>query len=297
MKKRIGRYLVEITNPDKILLPKKITKGALIEYYDKIAEHMIPYMKNRALIMHRFPDGLEGESFYQKDASAYFPTWIKTVLIPKEGGYNNSVVCQNHATLVYLANQACITPHLWLSRIDKLHFPDRLIFDFDPAGDDFSTVRFLALALKELLDTLGLIAFVMTSGSRGLHVIVPLSRTLEFKQVKAFATCCAEILVHAYPEKATLEIRKEKRGERVFIDTLRNHYGATSVAPFAIRAKRGAPIATPLHWYEIDDASLSPQKYTITNIFKRLKALDDPWKELLTLRQSLKKPMKKITGA
>lgn len=210
MKKKYGKYEVEITHPDKVLLPKGITKGDLIDYYDKIADQMVPYCKDRALMMHRFPEGLEGESFYQKDASAYFPDWIKRAKIPKEGGFNSMVVCQNRATLVYLANQACITPHLWLSRIDKLHNPDRLIFDFDPSGDDFSLVQFVALAMKDLLDSLGLTSFVMTTGSRGVHIIIPLNRRLEFKTVRDFAQQCAQEIIKAHPNKATMEIRKEK---------------------------------------------------------------------------------------
>ncbi len=288
MKRKYGRYSVEITNPEKVLLPPAITKLNIIDYYDNIANRMVPYLKNRALMMHRFPDGLSGESFYQKDVSAYFPEWITTARVPKTGGYNTMVVCQNRATLVYLANQACITPHTWLSRIDKLKYPDRLIFDLDPSDEDFNKVRFIALALKELLDSLGLISFVMTSGSRGLHIIIPISRTLRFKQVKEFATHCARLLVEAYPDTATLEFKKEKRGDRVFIDTMRNQYGATSVAPFALRAKPGAPVATPLHWQEIQNPKLSPQTYTITNLFKRLESIEDPWHQLLRIRQSLK---------
>ncbi len=296
-----GRYSVTLSNTDKILLPPKITKGDIIDYYAKIADTMVPYVKNRPLMMHRFPEGLKGESFYQKDASAYFPAWIKRAQIPKEGGYNDYVVCQNPATLIYLANQACITPHIWLSRIDKLNFPDRLIFDLDPSGDDFDRVRTMALALKELFDRLELISFVMTTGSRGLHVIVPLDRKLDFKSVKEFAHSCALHLVHAFPDKATLEIRKEKRGDKVFIDTLRNQYGSTAVAPFAIRAKAGAPVATPLHWREVEDRTLSPQKFNIDNLFNRLEnieaqKIEDPWKDLLKMRQSLKRAITKLAG-
>lgn len=278
---KIGRYTVELTHTDKLLLPPKISKGDILSYYEKIADIMVPYLKNRALMMHRFPEGLKGESFYQKDASAYFPSWIKRAEIPKEGGYNHYVVCQNKATLVYLANQACITPHIWLSRIDKLHYPDRLIFDLDASAENFNNIRLMALALRDILASAGLVSFVMTTGSRGLHVIVPLDRKLEFKAVKEFATLCAHRLLEAYPQKTTLEIRKEKRGDKIFIDTLRNQYGATAVAPYAIRARPGAPVATPLHWHELEDKKLTSQTYTINNIFDRLSKIDDPWKDFL----------------
>lgn len=294
MKKTYGRYTVTITHPEKVLLPSTITKGDIIEYYDKIADRMVPYLKNRPLMMHRFPDGLSGESFYQKDASDYFPAWIKRAQVPKEGGFNDFVVCQNRATLVYLANQACITPHIWLSRIDTLHYPDRLIFDLDPSGEDFTPIKTLALSLKSILDSLGLIAFVMTTGSRGVHIIIPLNRAAEFKEVRSFALQCAHILLKEHPELATLEIRKEKRGDKVFIDTLRNQYAATAVAPYAIRAIPGAPIATPLHWHELEDAKLGPQTFNVGNVFKRLESIDDPWEELLKAKQSLIKAKSKL---
>lgn len=287
-----GPYTVALTHTDKIMLPDTITKGDIITYYDKISDAMVPYMKNRALMMHRYPEGLKGEFFYQKEAGSYFPSWIKRARIPKEGGFVNYVVCQNGATLVYLANQDVITPHLWLSRIDKLYFPDRLIFDLDPSDEDFTDVRFIALALKKLFDALNLTTFVMTTGSRGLHVHVPLDRKRNFKEVKKFAKDCAMHILQAFPSKATLEIRKEKRGTKIFIDTLRNEYGATAVAPYGIRAKAGAPVATPLAWDEVEDKNLSPQKYTINNIFKRLDKIEDPWKDYLKTRQSLTRAIK-----
>lgn len=280
------RHTIALTNIDKVLLPPNITKGNIISYYDMIADTMLPYLKDRALMMQRFPEGLSGEMFYQKDASDYFPDWIKRAKIPKVGGYNNFVVCQNAATLIYLANLACITPHLWLSRIDKLHFPDRLIFDLDPSGS-FDEVRFIALTIKKLFDVLQLTTYVMTTGSRGLHVIIPIDRRHDFHAVKNFAHACAMKVIEAFPDKATLEIRKEKRGKKVFIDILRNQYGSTAVAPYAIRARPKAPVATPLHWDEVEDKSLSPQKYTISNIGKRLKSIKDPWQDFFKTRQSL----------
>ena len=297
MKVSIGSHTVDITHPDKLLLPPAITKGDLIHYYDKIADRMLPYLKDRPLMMHRFPEGLSGESFYQKDISTYFPSWIKTCTVPKKGGFNTFVLCQNRATLVYLANQACITPHLWLARCDKLTLPDRMIFDLDPpklTEETFATIRFLALHLKELLASVGLRSFTMTTGSRGLHIIVPLNRTVPFPQVKACADLCAQIIIHQYGEKATQELRKEKRKERIFIDTLRNQYGATAVAPYAVRAKEGAPVATPLQWAELEAGPLSPTQFTISTLFERFETTEDPWADFFTTRQTLTNPVKKL---
>lgn len=289
MNKRYGRYIVPITHPDKLLLGS-YTKNDLIEYYETISSYMIPYLKDHPLMMHRFPEGLHGESFYQKDASDYFPNWIKRVPIEKKDGEYRAVVCQNTATLVYLANQGCITPHLWLSRIDKLSIPDRIIFDLDPSDEDFSKVRLIALALKKLLDSLGLESFVMTSGSRGLHIYIPLKRTAAFHTTKEFAHACAQKIILTHQEKATLELRKDKRDGKVFIDYLRNQQGATSVAPYSVRALIDAPVATPLYWHEVEDKSLDPQKYTIANIFKRLSSIKDPWESFFQKKQTIRGP-------
>ena len=288
--KRSGRYIIKTSSEDKILFPKSgITKGELIDYYEEIAPIMLPYIKNRPLTMHRFPDGIGHEGFYQKDASDYFPDWIKRAPIEKkEGGITEYVVCQNAATLVYLANQGCITPHVWLSKVDKLDVPDRMIFDLDPTEDDFSAVKKGAQLLKELLDSLGLPSVVMTTGSRGLHVLVPLKRTTPFDVVREYALTIAQHLVVLHPEQFTVQLRKEKRESKLFIDYLRNASTATSVAPYAVRAKEGAPVATPLFWHELGRISTA-QAYTIKNIFRRLGKQDDPWNGVMKSAVSLKK--------
>ncbi len=288
-----GKYEVTLSNLDKPLIGT-LTKGDLIAYYAKIAPLMVPYLKDHPLMMLRFPEGIKEESFYQKDISAYFPEWIQRVRIEKTGGFYHAVVCQNQATLVYLANQACITPHLWLSRYDKLDTPDRIIFDLDPAGHDFSQVRKVALTLKKVFDLLELTSFVMTTGSKGLHIYIPLRRSADFDATKEFAQLCAKIVIQEHPELATLEIRKDKRDHKVFIDTLRNQKGATAVAPYAVRAILHGPIATPLTWKEVEDSTLDPQKYTMENIFKRLASQNDPWKDFFKKGQSITKALKML---
>lgn len=273
-----GKIIVEITHPEKVLFPNGTTKGDLIDYYNTIAPWMIPYVEDRPLMMQRFPDGINGESFYQKDASAYFPSWIKQVEVPKIGGYNNYVVCQNQATLVYLANQACITPHVWLSKVDKLDYPDEMIFDLDPSeGATFRMVCEIALSLKKLLEEIGLHPYVKTTGSHGLHVTIPLDQTHTFDEVKAFAQACARLIIEREPKLATLEIRKAKRAGKIFIDTLRNQYAATAVAPYAVRPHPAAPVATPLFWDELSNKKLTAQSFTIKNIFARLKSESNAW--------------------
>ncbi|PKN03191.1 ATP-dependent DNA ligase, partial [Candidatus Dependentiae bacterium HGW-Dependentiae-1] len=225
------------------------------------------------------------------------PAWITREPIAKQdGGVVNYVVCNNAATLVYLANQLSLTQHIWLSRIDKLNDPDKLIFDLDPSAKkiDFSLVRTKAKQIKTVLEELGLVPFVMTTGSRGLHVVVPLKRTHDFDTVRAFARDVAEYLVRQDPKNLTIEMRKEKRGTKIFIDYLRNAYGQTGVAPYSVRAKEGAPVATPISWPEIDKSSLRSDCYTIKNIFARLETVGDPWQGMHRSARSLTSAQKKI---
>ena len=269
---------IELSNLDKVLFPDDgFTKSEVIGYYRRIAETALPYYRDRPLSLQRFPDGIAEEGFYQKDLPGYFPDWIDRVDLPKEGGRITHMIAGDTASLIYIANQGCITPHLALARRDRPEHPDRLIFDLDPSDDDFPKVRQAALRLKELLDALELPAFVMTTGSRGLHVVVPLDRSADFDAARGFARDLAGRLADSYPDALTVEQRKKKRGNRVFIDYLRNAYGQTAVAPYALRARDGAPVATPLTWKEAAARGLGPRRYTLKNIFRRLAQRDDPW--------------------
>jgi bifunctional non-homologous end joining protein LigD len=291
----LGQYTVELSNQDKVFFPDTgLTKGDLTAYYQRIADTMLPHLKDRPVTMHRFPDGIDGDDFYQQQISDYFPEWIERVTVEKEGGNVTHVVCNNAATLVYLANQACITPHIWLSRTDKLYYPDRMILDLDPSGDAIERVRQAALGVNAFLIELGLTTFVMTSGSEGYHLVVPLDRSEEFDAVRDFVQAVAQKLVERAPDQFTTEQRKDKRGNRVFLDTVRNSYAHTGVAPYAIRAKPGAPVATPLEWDEVDQGDMHPQKYTLTNIFRRLGQKADPWRDIKRHTQSLSPARKRL---
>jgi len=270
---------VKITRPDKILFPDDaITKGELIDYYRRVAPWILPQLRGRPLSMQRYPDGIDKPGFFQKAAAFYYPDWIRKVTVQKVGGTVKHVVCDDEATLVYLANQACVTPHTWLSRADELHYPDQMIFDLDPSGEDFAPVKAAAEALKRLLDELELPAFLKSTGSRGLHVAVPLKRRENFDSTRAFAREMAEAVVAADPERLTLEQRKNMRRGRVFLDTNRNAYAQTAAPAYAVRARRGAPVSTPLDWEELKKKDLRPDGVTIRTIFNRLEEIDDPWK-------------------
>jgi bifunctional non-homologous end joining protein LigD len=295
VKIKIGREVIDVSNPDKLLFPKaKITKEEFVAYYQKIADVMLPYMKNRPIAMHRFPDGITGELFYQKDAPDYFPEYVHLQPVKKSGGgIVQYAMVNSKAALVYLANYVCVF-HLWLSHEPKLNYPDRMIFDLDPSpGATFSLIKWTAQEIKKVLDKIGLPAFVMTTGSRGLHVVVPLKQQDLFDDVRAFAKEIAQYLISKHPQKLTLEMSKNERGKKIFLDILRNAWSATSVAPYGIRAKEGAPVATPLEWDELARVD-SAQKYTIKNIFQRLSRKKDPWKDMDTHATSIKEAQKKF---
>lgn len=297
--KKFGSHSFEVSNLDKVFFPKEgYTKGDLIDYYEKIADTMLPYIKDRPLTMIRFPNGIEDKQFYQKDAPDYFPKWIKTKAIEKqEGGTTNYVVCNDKETLVYLANQACITPHIWLSRQDRLDFPDRMIIDLDPSHDDFGEVKDAAKKIRKLLgEELGLPLYLMTTGSRGLHIVVPMKRTRDFDEVRKFAQKATRLLEQEYPDTMTTAARKNKRGEKLFLDVGRNAFGQTGVAPYSVRPINGAPVATPLDWDELDRSSLSAQSYNIKNIFKRLGSKEDPWKDMDASAVSLTAAKKELNN-
>ena len=292
---RIEGHEVNVTRPEKILFPEDgITKGDLIRYYQRIAPRMLPYLAGRPLMLQRFPDGITGFSFYQKAAAPYCPAWIKKVTVQKAGGTVRHVVCEDAATLVYLANQACITLHPWLSRIDKRRFPDEMIFDLDPSTEHIAVVIEAAHTLKDILDALELPAYLKTTGSRGLHITVPLDSTEDFDKVRAFARSVAEIVVARNPEQFTMEQYKEKRYGRVFIDTNRNAYAQTAVAVYSVRARKAAPVAVPLEWDELRKKNFRPDGVTIKNVFERLESIQDPWKDFWRRPKSLEKARAKL---
>ena len=274
---RAGRRTVEVSRPDKVLFPADgITKRHLAEYYARVAPAMVPLIRGHPIAMERYPDGLGGQRFYHKNLTKT-PDWIKTVSIGKKDGELNQVVCDDAATLVWMANYACITPHVWLSRVDRLFHPDQLIVDLDPPEGRFREARRVALVVRDLLADLGLPSYPKTTGGKGIHVMVPLDRRLSFSEVRAFADTLGGFLVADDPMRLTMEFRKEKRGDRLFVDMGRNAYAQHAVAPFAVRPRDGAPIATPLHWSEVENPSLRPERFTMKVVTRRVDAGENPW--------------------
>jgi bifunctional non-homologous end joining protein LigD len=278
---RIGPYRVELSSPGKVLFPDSgITKGELVRYYRDVASFMLPHLEDRPLTLHRYPDGIDAADFYQQEAADYFPDWIETCRVPRAGNGGapvRHVLCNNTATLVYLANQAAITLHGWLSRAPRLTRPDRLVFDLDPADGDFDAVREAARQVAALMQEIGLTPFAMTTGSRGLHVVAPLRIGSGFDEVRELAREMARRLAHHHAEALTIEQRKKRRRGRIYLDIMRNAYGQTAVAPYAVRALPGAPIATPLALDELGEGRLDPRRWHLKNILRRLGQKGDPW--------------------
>jgi bifunctional non-homologous end joining protein LigD len=294
---RIGQRKVKITRPEKVLFPDdEITKGELIEYYHRAASWILPHLRARPLALERYPDGIDQPGFFQKSAAHYYPNWIRTVTVKKVGGTVKHVVCEDAATLVYLANQACVTPHIWLSRIDRLDYPDQMVVDLDPSGESFEPVKATARSLKELLDQVGLPAYLKTTGSRGLHVAVPLKCREDFDSVRAFARELARVIVDQDPKQRTLAQLKSQRRGRVFLDINRNAYAQMVAPAYAVRARRGAPVSVPLEWDELKRKSLRPDGFTIRNVFARLEKVGDPWADFWRRGVSLNRARQKLQG-
>ncbi len=269
---------IEISNADKVLFPQDgITKFDLAEYYARIAGVALPHYVDRPLTMQRFPDGIAKDGFFQKNVPDHFPDWIARTELPKEGGTVTHALVTEAATLVYIADQGCITPHLALAPADAPSNPDRMVFDLDPSDDDFGKVQEVAQAVKDALDARELRSFVANTGSRGLHIVLSLDGSAEVDALRPFARGLAAKIAEAHPNLATTEQRKAKRGTRVLVDTFRTAYAQTAVAPYAVRARAGAPVATPLRWDEALSADMRPDRYTIATIFRRLAQIDDPW--------------------
>jgi bifunctional non-homologous end joining protein LigD len=265
---------LSISRPDKPLFPDGLTKGELAAYYERVAERMLPHVRDRPVHMQRFPDGIDGPQIQQKQVPDYFPGFVERVEVPRRrGGSVTHAVIENAETLVYLAGQACITPHVWLSRRDRLEQPDQLIFDLDPPGPELEPACAAARALRRLLDEAGLPAYLKTTGSRGYHVVSPLERGPGFEQTRAFARALAEILAVRDPARFTVEQRIRERHGRLYLDTARNGYAQTAVAPYAVRALPGAPVSCPIGWGELGRSD--PQRFTLRNLFRLRRS--DPW--------------------
>ncbi len=276
---RVGRRSIRISNPDKALFGNPaVTKLELARHYEAVAPAMLPHVRGRPLALQAFPRGIDAHGYFLKAIPDHFPDWIARVEVPKRGGTLTQVLADDAATLVYLAGQNVITPHVWLSRADRPRQPDRLIVDFDPSpGASFADVRAAAREAGRRLRDAGLATFAMVTGSRGVHVVSPLRRGPDFGTVHRFARRLAEEMVADDPERLTLEWHKDERGARIYVDVNRINYAQHAVAPYGVRPRPRAPVAMPIRWDELDDRALAPDGWTVATAADRVAAEGDAW--------------------
>jgi bifunctional non-homologous end joining protein LigD len=280
-----------ITHPEKVLFPDDgITKGELAAYYEAIAPVILPHLLGRPITMERYPSGIGKPGFWQKDVRKGFPEWLERVRVPKKDGTVHHPVVRDTRSLLWLANQNTITPHVWPSRAPDLFRPDVCIFDLDPSADEAAVLRDAALRLRDLLAEIGLPSWVKTTGSKGFHIAVPLDGRGGFEDVARFAHAVGRRLVERDPDHLTLEFHKADRKGRILVDTGRNGYSATFAAAYAVRARTGAPVSAPCTWRELESGEVGPRTFTLRTMAGRVAAVGDVWsgmrKEGLSLRHA-----------
>jgi bifunctional non-homologous end joining protein LigD len=281
--------LTAITHPAKVLFPDSgITKGELCSYYEAVAALMLPHISGRPVTMERYPGGIDKKGFIQKDVSKGFPDWLERVEVERrDGGSVHYPLAGDARSLLWLANQNSITPHVWSSRVPRLDQPDLCIFDLDPPGDDPGPLRAGALAVRDLLEELALPSFVKTSGSKGLHIVVALDGEGDFEATWRFAHGAGAVLVKRHPALFTQEFIKADRGGRILVDTGRNAPGATLAAVYAVRPRPGAPVSAPCTWQEVERGSVGPRSFTLRTMASRLGEVGELWREMASDRRSL----------
>ncbi len=284
-----------ITHPEKVLFPDDgISKGELAAYYEAVAPVMVPHIRARPITMERYPQGIGHPGFMHKSVSKGFPAWLERVDVPKHGGTVHHPLVTDTRSLLWIANQNCITPHVFVSRVPNLNHPDVCVFDLDPSEDDPAVLRATALGLRDFLSELGLASWVKTSGSKGFHIAVPLDGVADTRVVAGFAHGVGRVAVKRDPDHLTQEFLKADRGRRMFLDTGRNDFSATFAAAYAVRAKAGAPVSAPCTWEELERGDVGPRTFTLRNMADRIAEVGDLWSDMYTRGQSLRSAIEKL---
>jgi bifunctional non-homologous end joining protein LigD len=284
-----------VSHPEKVLFPADgITKGELAAYYESMAPLVLRHLRGRPITMERYPSGIGGAGFFQKDVSKGFPEWLQRVEVPKKGGTVHYPLAFDRRAIEWMANQNCITPHVWTSRMPNLGRPDLCIFDLDPSVEDPEALRSTALWVRDLMAELGLPTWVKTTGSKGFHIAIPLDGKADFEEVGSFAYLAGSVLVRRHPEQLTQEFSKADRGRRILVDTGRNGYGATFAAVYAVRAKPGAPVSAPCTWQEVESGVVGPQTFNVRNMGRRIAEVGDLWSDIGRRRRSMTRPLARL---
>ncbi len=270
-----------------------ITKGELAAYYEIVAPVMLPHIRGRPVTMERFHRGIGAPGFFQKNVEKGFPAWLERVDAQKKDGVVHHPIVTDARGLLWLANQNCITPHVWTSRAPDITKPDVCIFDLDPLTDEPDRLRNVLLGLRDFLEELGLRSWVKTSGSKGFHVAVPLDGESDYGAVARFAHRVGTLLVKRDPDNLTQEFYKADRGGRILVDTGRNEYSATFAAAYSVRPKPGAPVSAPCTWDEVK-RGVHPTHFTLRNMSERIADVGDIWADMSTAQQSLREVIGKL---
>lgn len=294
---KIGKTTLHLTNQNKIYFPDSgITKGEIVQYYNEVADLMLPYLKNRPQSMNRFPNGISASGFYQKDVDVNkIPSWLKTEKVYSESNdkYLDYLICNNKQTLLYMANLGCIDINPWNSTIKKIENPDWLVIDIDPEKDNFQEVIQTALTVKEVMDELEAECYCKTSGATGLHVYIPLGAKYNYDQVKILAELLAIEIQQRLPEITSLERTVKKRNHKIYVDYLQNRRGQTLAAPYSVRPVAGATVSTPLEWNEVNK-KLHPSLFHIKNALQRFEKKGDLWAPVLGKGINIKNIIKQL---
>jgi bifunctional non-homologous end joining protein LigD len=293
--------VVAISHPEKVLFPDDgITKGDLCAYYEAMAPLMLPHITGRPVTMERFPAGIAKKGFIHKDVAKGFPDWLERIPVErrdeKDPGTVHYALANDARALVWMANQNSVTPHVWCSRVPHVQQPDLCVFDLDPPGDDPTPLRAAALAVRDLLEELGLPSFVKTSGSKGFHIVIPLEGEADYERSWRFAHGAGAVLVKRHRDLLTQEFIKVDRDGRIFVDTGRNGMGATFAAVYAVRPKPGAPVSAPCTWEEIESQAVAPRTFTLRTMPARIAAVGDLWSGIERPRCSLGAALKTLEG-
>ena len=290
---------VHLSNQDKIFWPEEnYTKGDMVGYYEKVAPWILPWLADRPLVMTRYPDGIDGKSFFQKDAPGFVPDWIRIEKMWSQSTEReiSYLIVDSVESLVYVANMASIPLHIHHSRMSSFETPDWCVLDLDPKEAPFKDVITIARAIKRLCDDIGLPAYLRTSGSSGLHILIPLGGQFTFEQSRILGELLGRVIVGQLPEIATIIRSPEKRDGRVYIDYLQNGTGKLIAAPYCVRPLPGAPVSMPIAWKDLT-AKLTPDQFTIKNAFRRLNRLKaDPAIEVLEAEVDLLSALETLTG-
>jgi len=294
---RIAGRRINLTHLDTCTFPQaKVSKRDIITYYRTIARVMLRHIHDRPLTLQVYSSDIGANGSQMRERPGNFPQWITTSAVPSPEGNGsfNAVMASASADLIYFANQGMVALHMGLSRVDRIHYPDRLVFDLDPPSSDFSAVPQVAIRLKRSIESLGLTPYIQTTGSRGAHISVPIKRTSTFDEVRQFAETLARDVASSFPDIATVDPETARRGKRVLINCSRNAYGQTVVVPYSLRAMEGAPVAAPLDWKELGATDLSAEKYDIHSILRRLAQKSDPWEGMNRRASSLVKARERL---